>query len=114
MIRDRKMYVVPTPFRLVEGVAHACTLVLPSKAGVGREFVHVGDLVRVEADELIVGYTFDLKANAIAPKRVRNPSAGVKHAFHAWRLKGSKTAEVSMRASGNGVSRGAGEAEEDE
>ena len=29
MIRDRKMYVVPTPFHLVEGVAHRQTLILP-------------------------------------------------------------------------------------
>ena len=31
MIRDRKMYVVPTPFHLVEGVAHQQTLILPDR-----------------------------------------------------------------------------------
>jgi len=97
MIRDRKMYVVPTPFRLIEGVAHAHTLVLPSQAKAGSDFVHVGDLSRIEADELIVGYTFNLKTNAITPKTVRNPSAGKEHTFSAWRLKGLKTEKVSIR-----------------
>ncbi len=31
LIRDRKMYVVPTPFQLVEGVAHQQTLILPAE-----------------------------------------------------------------------------------
>ena len=30
LIRDRKMYVAPTPFHLVEGVAHHHTLILPA------------------------------------------------------------------------------------
>ena len=32
LIRDRKMYVVPTPFRLVDGVAHQQTMILPADA----------------------------------------------------------------------------------
>ena len=98
MIRDRKMYVVPTPFRLIDGVAHAYTLVLPEEATVGRSCVHVGDLTRVEADELIVGYTFDLKTNVITARKIRNPSAGRSHKFSAWALKGAKMGEVFMRA----------------
>ncbi len=100
MIRDRKMYVVPTPFRLIEGVAHAHTLVLPSDFEVGKEFVSVGNLVRIEADELIIGYSFNLKTNVITPKTIGNPSAGKKHTFTAWRLKGAKTEKVSMRPLG--------------
>ena len=98
MIRDRKMYVVPTPFRLIDGVAHAHTLVVPIDAKVGSDFVQVGELTRVEADELIVGYTFDLKSNVITPKKVRNPSAGKTHTFSAWGLKGATVGRVFMRA----------------
>ncbi len=98
MIRDRKMYVVPTPFRLIDGVAHTHTLVLPTGATVGKDFVQVGELTRIETDKLIVGYTFDLKTNAITPKTVDNPSAGERHAFTAWRVKGAKGEKVSMRS----------------
>jgi hypothetical protein len=55
MIRDRKMYVVPTPFHLVNGVAHQHTLILPSEIEPGSGFIDVGNLVRVEAAELVVG-----------------------------------------------------------
>ena len=41
MIRDRKMYVVPTPFHLAEGVAHRQTLILPARRG-RRRRVHRG------------------------------------------------------------------------
>lgn len=97
MIRDRKMYVVPTPFHLVAGVAHEQTLILPHDSEPGGELVHIGDLVRVEAPELIVGYSFDLKTNEIMPKKVPNPGKGTEHKFRAWRLKGSKVEAVSMR-----------------
>jgi hypothetical protein len=97
LIRDRKMYVVPTPFRLIEGGAHQQTLVLPSDMGAGDDFVEVGELRRREAAELIVGYSFDLQTNEILPKRVPNPGAGREHVFRAWRLKGAVTDQVSMR-----------------
>jgi len=51
LIRDRKMYVVPTPYRLVDGVAHNQTLILPVTADPGAGFVRVGELSRVEAPE---------------------------------------------------------------
>jgi hypothetical protein len=98
LIRDRKMYVVPTPFRLVEGVAHHQTMILPFDASPGRGLVSVGDLCRREAAELIVGYTFDLKTNELRPAKVANPAAGREHRFRAWRLKGSPTSSVSMRS----------------
>src|SRR5947207_2238840 len=53
MIRDRKMYVVPTPFRLVDGVAHHRTLILPANAVAKKGYVEVGILTRVEAKELV-------------------------------------------------------------
>jgi hypothetical protein len=50
LIRDRKMYVVPTPFHLVRGVAHQQTLILPADASADDELVEVGELRRREAD----------------------------------------------------------------
>lgn len=97
LIRDRKMYVVPTPFRLVDGVAHHQTLILPEEVQLGREFVRVGDLCRLEADELVVAYSFNLQNNELRPKKVPNPHAGRKHKFQAWRLKGSPSDTVTMR-----------------
>jgi hypothetical protein len=91
------MYVVPTPFRLVDGVAHRQTLILPAKIKLGREFVRVGALCRCEADELVIGYSFDLQTNELQPRKVPNPQAGREHPFQAWRLKGSPTEPVAMR-----------------
>jgi hypothetical protein len=76
MIRDRKMYVAPTPFGLVSGVAHLQTLILPIGFPVPKDFKQVGTLVRRETDKLIVGYKFDLGQNVITPETVPNRSAG--------------------------------------
>lgn len=97
LIRDRKMYVVPTPFRLVDGLAHRQTLILPKEVSPGREFAQVGELVRVEAADLVVGYRFDLQTNELVPKTIANPGAGREHAFRAWRLKGSSDEPATMR-----------------
>jgi hypothetical protein len=97
MIRDRKMYVVPTPFHLADGVAHQQTLILPHDVDAGSECSEVGELHRREAAELIVGYSFDLQTNELLPKKTPNPGAGREHVFRAWRLKGSKTDPVVMR-----------------
>ena len=100
LIRDRKMYVVPTPFRLIEGVAHQYTLLLPAHVPAGDDFVQVGELMRVEADEMVVGYSFNLQTNELTPQKVPNPGAGNVHVFRAWRLKGGQTDSVSMREIG--------------
>ena len=97
MIRDRKMYVVPTPFRLVDGVAHQQTLILPDANKPGRKFVCVGKLCRREAAELVVAYSFDLRTNDLRATKVPNPDAGREHQFRAWRLKTSPTDQVCMR-----------------
>jgi hypothetical protein len=98
MIRDRKMYVVPTPFRLIDGSAHNLTLVLPAEQHPGRSFFEVGNLQREEANELIVGYAFNLRTNEISSEKVANPNAGRVHLFKAWRLIGSPATTVSMRS----------------
>lgn len=97
LIRDRKMYVVPTPFRIAEGLAHHHTLILPSAVEAGTDFFEVGELTRTEAEKLIVGYAFDLQTNEIRPNEVPNPGAGTQHIFRAWRLKGSPATPVTMR-----------------
>jgi len=97
MIRDRKMYVVPTPFGITEGTAHQQTLIMPSDVEMPREFKQVGNLVRKEANALVVGYKFDLRSNELIPETIPNPDAGREHSFCAWRLRDSSDEPVSMR-----------------
>jgi hypothetical protein len=97
MIRDRKMYVAPTPFGLVAGVAHTQTLILPASQRVTRGFRQVGRLVRREAERLIVGYTFDLRENTLVPKIIPNPGAGREHEFSAWRVTTGSREPVELR-----------------
>lgn len=97
MIRDRKMYVTPTPFGLTVGTAHSQTLILPADFRVDSRFRAVGNLVRREASKLIVGYTFDLQSNTLKSESVDNPAAGREHKFIAYRLKGAATEAVAMR-----------------
>jgi hypothetical protein len=91
------MYVVPTPFRLVDGVAHQQTLILPADVKLGKDFFEIGKLRRRETAELVVGYSFNLKTNELIPEKVPNPSAGREHSFRAWRLRGSPRNRVGMR-----------------
>ena len=92
MIRDRKMYVVPTPFRIAKSLSHQRTLILPSEHHPGDDFINVGELVRREADHLIA-YTFDLKTNELRAERP-NPRAGLEHCFRAWRVGQAGTTAV--------------------
>ena len=97
MIRDRKMYVAPTPFGLTTGTAHSQTLIVPAGAVVDARFVEVGRLVRREAEKLIVGYAFNLRTNTSTPELVDNPSAGKEHGFRVYRRKGARGEGVVMR-----------------
>jgi hypothetical protein len=97
MIRDRKMYVAPTPFGLTSGTAHNHTLILPVSHPVDSRFCPVGDLIRRESEMLIVGYSFDLRKNTLQPDIVPNPCAGKEHVFRAYRLFGGNTEPVNMR-----------------
>lgn len=96
MIRDRKMYVVPTPFRVANGLAHLQTLILPAEVDLGRGWVEVGGLTRVEAATLVVGYSFDLTTNTLAAARIKNPGAGREHRFRAWRVRGAPNDPVTI------------------
>jgi len=114
MIRDRKMYVAPTPFGLTTGTAHNQTMILPADFRVDSRFHAVGNLARREADKLIVGYSFDLQTNTLKPESVANPAAGKEHKFVAYRLKGSAAGEVVMRPPRDVIAEVAEAAEEDE
>lgn len=96
MIRDRKMYVAPTPFALTEGTTGLMTLILPESIGSDSRFQEVGRLTRVESETLVVGYHFDLQTNELKAERKPNPSAGLKHDFIAYRLVGQSGKVVTM------------------
>lgn len=101
MIRDRKMYVAPTPFALTEGTTGLATLIVPSVFVPPEGFQEVGSLDRMEAKALVVGYDFDLQTNVLAARHVPNPSAGKVHQFTAYRLVQQSGRRVSMIESGN-------------
>lgn len=96
MIRDRKMYVAPTPFALTEGTTGLMTLVVPDSVAPDSRFALVGYLTRTEADNLVVGYSFDLRTNNIRAEMIPNPSAGAQHKFAAYRLKSQAQKPVTM------------------
>lgn len=96
-IRDRKMYVAPTPFGLTDGTAHQRTLILPQDFATPKGFFRAGEMTRVEADELVIGYRFDLLTNELTAEMVPNPGAGRQHHFRAWRMQGDPQTAVAMR-----------------
>lgn len=98
MIRDRKMYVAPTPFGVLEGVAHHATLILPAATAVPERFALVGEVTRRESETVVTGYTFDLLTNTLTPQTVANPDAGREHRFCAWRPKDHRGDDVRLRA----------------
>lgn len=98
LVRDRKMYVAPTPFALAEGTAHRNTLILPDTEKLGPEFVPVGTLRRREVDEVVITYKFDLKENTLQTTTAPNPNAGLEHVFIAYRLEGDPDEPVLLRS----------------
>jgi len=98
MVRDRKMYVAPTPFALTQGTTGQQTLIVPTGIGVKDDLEAVGELVRTETEDIVIGYEFDLTTNELTPKLAPNPSAGKRHAFTAYRMRGSGGGEVTMRS----------------
>ncbi len=87
-IRDRKMYVAPTPYGLLRGTDRQITLILPDNYPPDPRLEAVGELTRIETDRLLVGYSFDLTTNQLIPQYVANPSAGNAHKFVAYQVKG--------------------------
>jgi hypothetical protein len=100
MIRDRKMYVVPTPFALTEGTTGLATLIIHKGFEIPDDFECVGELARTESDKLVVGYSFDLTNNLMVTEQVDNPRAGQKHVFQAYRHRSQSDKPVTMRNEG--------------
>ena len=100
LIRDRKMYVAPTPFAILDGTAGRRTLVLPSSVAVhDQRLKSVGRFTRVEVDKVLVAYEFDLKTNELTPRFADNPSAGKRHEFTAYRAITDAPGTVSVKDS---------------
>lgn len=97
LVRDRKMYVAPTPFALAEGTAHRRTLILPASEPVEPDLVQVGRLLRREADQIVAAYSFDLRTRQLQTQLVPNPGAGQVHVFTAYRVANDPSDPVSMR-----------------
>lgn len=96
LIRDRKMYVTPTPFALTTQTEGQITLILPISMTVDERVVERGTLVRTEAGTLVVGYQFDLRTNELASRVVPNPHAGRQHTFRSFRIAQEPGPEVMM------------------
>jgi len=97
LVRDRKMYVAPTPFALVEGTAHHRTLILPEGMEVPEDFRRVATFTRREVDQVVGSYTFDLMTNELRTTLIPNPNGGREHRFVAYRLDGDPLDEVRLR-----------------
>lgn len=100
LVRDRKMYVAPTPFALAEGTAHRHTLILPASQPVDNDLREIGNLTRSEAEEIIVAYSFNLLTNEIRSQTIPNPNAGQEHAFRAYRVSGDSEEPARLREKG--------------
>jgi len=96
MIRDRKMYVAPTPFALTEGTSGLSTLILPGDYDIPEDFICVGELIREEGPTIIVGYHFNLQTNTIIPQIAHNPNEGIKHLFRAYRCQEQTNKSVKL------------------
>jgi hypothetical protein len=96
MIRDRKMYIAPTPFALANGTTGLVTLILLDEQKVDTRFRCVGTLNRTESKEIIIGYDFDLRTNKINSKKINNCNAGKEHKFKAYRVTTQSEKEVSL------------------
>lgn len=90
MIRDRKMYVAPTPFAVANGLTGTRTLIVPELLAAPSGFKQVGKLTRKEADKIVIGYKFDLEGSEISATTVSNPHAGKEHRFLALRIDSDK------------------------
>jgi hypothetical protein len=96
MIRDRKMYVVRTPYDIADGLAGSRTLILPGGWDASEDFKTVGSIERREADEFAVGYEFDLRASRLRVQTEPNPNAGRVHSFAAYRVADGSDEEVRL------------------
>lgn len=96
-IRDRKMYIAPTPYGLVTGLEQEVTLILPKNYPQDSRLQVVGHLTRFETDRVISSYSFDLTNNQLIPHYRHNLSAGQSQNFIAYRVQYSQPNSVIMK-----------------
>lgn len=99
LVRDRKMYVAPTPYALADGLATNCTLIAPQGEEIDgiERLRQVGNLVRIDADRIASKYTFDFSDNTLATELTENPTAGSIRTFVAYRAKEDPAGPVAMK-----------------
>ena len=97
LVRDRKMYIAPTPFGLLDGVDRQVTLILLAEEKVDARVRLVGEIQRVETKKVVTQYTFNLKTNDLIATEEDNPTAGTVHKFRAYRLKGAPATKVKLK-----------------
>ena len=98
MIRDRKMYVAPTPFALTIGTERQITLIDSiSQDPRSTELIPMGNLTRKETSNLIQGYAFNLVTRELTVTHIPNPNAGREHKFEAYRKVGSIGPRVTIK-----------------
>lgn len=98
MIRDRKMYVAPTPLALTTGTQGYVTLIAPADLQRPDDVAPAGDLVRIETDKLLAGYRFNLRTNVLTPEHIANPHAGREHRFIAYRMSADNVRRVALNS----------------
>ncbi len=97
MIRDRKMYIAPTPYALTNGTEHQVTLIAQDTFGGDKALKDSGAFTRIETEKLIRGYNFDMLTHNLTPSFIKNPNAGKKHPFKVFRVNTSTGPEVTLR-----------------
>ena len=96
LVRDRKMYVAPTPFALAEGTAHRRSLIVPADLAVDADLVEIATITRNEVAQMVVAYNFDLRTNELETTLVDNPNAGQEHEFKVYRMQGDPIEPVVL------------------
>jgi hypothetical protein len=97
MIRDRKMYVAPTPYALTIGTERQVTFIAPNSFKEDLGLKQFGSFARIESKKLIRGYSFDMLTHELKPTHVPNPSAGTKHLFRVFRSSNSTGPTVTLK-----------------
>jgi hypothetical protein len=97
MIRDRKMYVAPTPYALTNGTERQVTFIAPDSFPTSEGLKDSGSFTRVESDHLIRGYSFDMLTHELTPTHIDNPDAGKQHSFKVFRSQNSTGPIVDLK-----------------
>lgn len=114
MIRDRKMYVAPTPYALADGTQGQITLIARNEEITDPHLRCVGSFSRVEVQDRVVGYSFNLMTNEISRAQSRNPSAGSAHHFQAFRHIDDQGPAVTLAALGAAIEHDEADSDEDQ